>query len=71
MSCVIAFCIFLFRAEEERKKYFLIRLLSQIKSIIEKLPRLTEADLERLGHRGAPRLAYYTPTLSGRRDPSN
>jgi len=48
---------FLFRAEEERKKLILIRFHSQIKSIIEKLPRLTEADLERLGHRGALRLA--------------
>jgi len=41
-------------AEEEGEESNTISLTDdQIKSIIEKLPRLTEADLERLGHRDA------------------
>jgi hypothetical protein len=38
--------------------------LRQIESITEKLPRLTEADLERLGQRGAPRPAYHVALSS-------
>jgi hypothetical protein len=43
-------------------------VFSEIQSIVEKLPRLTESDLENLGHRGMLRLTHaharndYVPT---------